>query len=447
MKSRISIIILLTVIFSAESRGQIKTQITPGYEQRIKDCIDSLKIFDTHEHMFNPEMLKSTNFLDFSLLLQQNSYDGLISAGMSDSTMKQLFIEPLAAKEKWEIIKPYWNNSFNTVCNRILLLAIKDLYGIDDLNESTVEILSLKIKKAYEGDWFNHVLKDLCRIDYIIEDGDNVGEKYDYIRYAKRFNSWLTLRTKYSIDSLAVMEVEPIYTLEDYVKSLKNAFESALKKGMVAVKINVSYKRTISFDNVTPEAARKVFHSLINGNEDFTLTPQEAKPLQDYMLHQLLALAEKSKIPVAFHTGLQAGGINLIDNSDPRLLANLFSEYPDIKFVLFHGGYPFGGELTTLARNFKNVYIDMNWTYSISPAYAERYLNEWIEAVPISKIMAFGGDQRCVENTYGNLLIAKQIVSDVLIEKVRNGYMSESEAKTVARMIMHDNGLNFYNLK
>jgi hypothetical protein len=327
-----------------------------------------------------------------------------------------------------------------------LLLAIKNLYGIDDLNESTVETLSLKIRKAYEGDWFNHVLKDLCRIDYVIEDGDNVGEKYDYIRYAKRFNSWLTLRTKYSIDSLAVMEVEPIYTLEDYVKSLKNAFDSALKKGMVAVKINVSYKRTLSFDNVASEAARKVFHSLINGNEDFTLTPQEAKPLQDYMLHQLLALAEKNKIPVAFHTGLQAGGNNLLDNSDPRLLANLFSEYPDIKFVLYHGGYPFGGELTTLARNFKNVYIDMNWTYSISPAYAERYLNEWIEAVPVSKIMAFGGDQRCVENTYGNLLIAKQIVSDVLIEKVRNGYLSESEAKTVAKMILHDNGVKFYNL-
>jgi Predicted metal-dependent hydrolase of the TIM-barrel fold len=447
MRFRISIIILLTVIISTETQEQIKTSLNPGYEQRIKDYIDTLKIFDTHEHMFNPEMLKSTNFLDFSLLLQQNSYDGLISAGMPDSTLRQLFFEPLTPKEKWKIIEPYWNNSFNTTPDRILLLAIKNLYGIDDLNESTVETLSLKIKKAYEGDWFNHVLKDLCRIDYIIEDGDNVGDKYDFIRYAKRFNSWLTLRTKYRIDSLAVMEVEPIYTLEDYVRSLRTAFENALKQGMVAIKINVSYKRTLSFDNVTTEAARKVFHSLVNGNEDFTLSLQEAKPLQDYMLHQLLNLAEKYKIPVAFHTGLQAGGGNIIDNSDPRLLVNLFFQYPDINFVLFHGSYPFGGELTTLARNFKNVYIDMNWTYAISPAYADRYLGEWLEAVPASKIMAFGGDQRCVENTYGNLIIAKQIISDVLTDKVRNGYLSESEAKTIARMILHDNGVKFYNLK
>jgi hypothetical protein len=88
----------------------------------------------------------------------------------------------------------------------------------------------------------------------------------------------------------------------------------------------------------------------------------------------------------------------------------------------------------------------MNWTYSISQEYAERYLTEWLESVPVSKIMAFGGDQRCVENTYGNLLIAKRVVSNVLIKKVREGYMSESEVKTIARMILHDNGALFYGL-
>ncbi len=77
----------------------------------------------------------------------------------------------------------------------------------------------------------------------------------------------------------------------------------------------------------------------------------------------------------------------------------------------------------------------------------DRYLAEWIEAVPASKIMAFGGDQRCVENTYGNLVVAKQVISDVLTEKVRSGYLSEKEALTVAKMILYDNPAGFYNLK
>jgi hypothetical protein len=447
MKLYISLIISLSVSVFCRSQDTKVSVLTPGYEQRIRDFIDTSEVIDTHEHLLSPEILERTTFLDFSLLLEQNSYDGLIASGMSESMIRKLYFEPTTVSEKWKIIEPYWNKSFNTASNRILLLAIKDLYGINELNGSTVESLSAKIKKAYSGEWLNHVLKDLCRIDYLIEDGDNVGAKYDYFRYAKRFSPWLSVNTKFRIDSLAVMQVEPIYTLEDYVKSMRIVFEDALEKGMVVVKVNAAYKRTLSFEKVTTENARKVFRTLINGNEDLVISAKDAKPLQDYMMFQLLELAKQHKIPVAFHTGIQAGGVNIIGNSDPTLLTNLFYEYPDVNFVLFHGSYPFGGELITLVRNFQNVYIDMNWTYSISPTYARRYLNEWLEAVPASKIMAFGGDQRCVENTYGNLLIAKQVISDVLIEKVKTGYLSESEAIKIARMILYDNAAKFYNLK
>ena len=421
--------------------------LTPGYGQRIREYIDSLEIIDTHEHFFNPELLKNTSFLDFSLLLQQNSYDGLVSSGMPADMLQKLYIEQTPIQEKWKIVEPWWAKSFNTISNRILLLAIRDLYNINDLNHTTVELLSEKVKKAYSGNWFNYVLRDLCKIRYVIIDGDKIGPEYDYVKYEKRFSVWLNLNTKFRIDSIAVMQVDPIYTLEDYVKSMRIVFEDALKKGMVAVKINAAYKRSLYFENVPVENARKVFRTLINGNEDLVLPVKDARPLQDYMMFQLLDLARKYKVPVAIHTGIQAGGANTLGNSDPALLTNLFYEYPDVNFVLFHGSYPFGGVVTTLVRNFKNVFIDMNWTYAISPSYAGRYLAEWIEAVPASKIMAFGGDQRCVENTFGNLVIAKKVISDVLVEKVSTGYFSEEEALTVARMILYDNPAGFYNLK
>ncbi len=447
MRLHFSLIIFMTASLVCLPQESKISVLTPGYEQRIRDYIDSIKIIDTHEHFFNPELLKSTTFLDFSLLLQQNSYDGLVSSGMPEEMLQKLYMEPTSVTEKWKIIEPYWDKSFNTVSNRILLLAIKDLYSISELNRSTVEPLSALIKKAYSGEWFNYVLKYRCNLKYVIMDGDNVGQKYDYVKYVKRFSAWLSLNTKFRIDSIAVMQVEPIYTLEDYVKSMRIVFEDALKNGMVAVKINAAYKRSLYFEKVPVETARKVFRTLINGNEDLVLPAKDAKMLQDYMMFQLLDLSRKYKVPVAIHTGIQAGGTNTLGNSDPALLTNLFYEYPDVNFVLFHGSYPYGGVVTTLVRNFKNVFIDMNWTYAISPSYAGRYLAEWIEAVPASKIMAFGGDQRCVENTYGNLVVAKQVISDVLTEKVRTGYFSEKEALTVARMILYDNSAGFYNLK
>ena len=89
----------------------------------------------------------------------------------------------------------------------------------------------------------------------------------------------------------------------------------------------------------------------------------------------------------------------------------------------------------------------MNWIYTISPSYSERYLNEWIETVPVSRLTAFGGDAMVVENVYSELIRAKKIISDVLCNKVREGYISESEAKMIAKMILHDNAAKLYGLE
>ena len=451
MKFQPSIIILYLFLFPylipANANPGPKCTALPGYRERIEEYVDSLAVFDTHEHLFNPEELKNTYFLDFTLLLHQNMYDDLVSSGMPNSVYNQLFNQPLKATEKWKIIEPYWNKSFNTASSRVLLLSIKELYGIDSLNGSTVDSLSSRIKQAYSGDWFNHVIKDLCKIDNVIQETDFIGVNRPYVSYTDKFSDWITATRKYRIDSLSVAQMEPINNLEDYVRSMSIAFEEAIKMGMVAVKINVAYSRSLNFEKVSHEIAEKVFTQIKNGNESHSVSFKDAKPLQDYMLRRLLDMAGRYKLPVTFHTGLQAGNGNIIENSNPALLSNLFFDYPDLKFILYHGSYPFGGILSSLAKIFSNVYLDMSWVYAISPSYAKQYLNEWLETVPVSKIMAFGGDQRCVENTYGQLMIAKKIISEVLSDKVHEGYITEYEAKTIARLILHDNGIQLYKIK
>ena len=291
----------------------------------------------------------------------------------------------------------------------------------------------------------DRILKDSCHIDFIIQDGFNIPGKNTYIRYAKRFEDWLTVRSKFRIDSIAIRQLDPIFTLEDFVKSLQLEFEKGVKEGMTVVKIFTAYSRTLNFERVETNAARKVFKTLVNGEEDHIIPWNDAKPLQDYIFYQLMDLAKKYKIPVTVHTGLQAGKNNFISNSDPTLLSGVFKAYPEVRFILYHGSYPFGGLLSALAKNYPNVYIDMNWTWSISPTYIERYLNEWIETVPASKLIAFGGDAMVVENIYSELITAKRIISKVLTAKVRDGYFTETEARKVARMILHDNAAILYN--
>ena len=61
--------------------------------------------------------------------------------------------------------------------------------------------------------------------------------------------------------------------------------------------------------------------------------------------------------------------------------------------------------------------------------------------------MGFGGDFLHVEGIYSHLLLAKQIVSNVLIDKVRDGYFTEDESIKIAQMLLHDNAVRILDLK
>ncbi|HBC78196.1 MAG TPA: hypothetical protein DEO60_03615 [Bacteroidales bacterium] len=446
MRFRVTLLILIFSLLPGKAQKYLHYLQAPGFENRIVHYIDTIRIIDTHEHLISPEMLKDSYFLDFSLLFMQNGYDDLVSAGMPDTLFNTIFNRQLDPVSKWNIIEPYWNNSFNTSFNRLILQSTARLYGINELNESTVGPLSEKIRKAYGTDWFDRIIRDSCRIHYFIKDGNNMPGKDGFARYEKRFDDWLTIRSKYRIDSLAVSQLDPIYSLDDFVKSLETAFEKELKNGMIAVKIFSSYYRTLLFEKTSADAAKKVFKTLVNGEEDFKISMKEAKPLQDYMLFKLLDLVRKYDKPVAIHTGIQAGKGKILGDSDPELLTGLFIDYPDVKFVLYHGSYPYGGEVSALAKNYRNVYIDMNWVYMVSPTYSERFFNEWLEMVPVTRITAFGGDCMVVENVYSELISAKRIISKVLINKVREGYITEHEAMVIAKMIFHDNAAKLYKL-
>ena len=164
-----------------------------------------------------------------------------------------------------------------------------------------------------------------------------------------------------------------VSSLDDYLSSLRKAFEAGVDFGMVAVKSGLAYNRILKYDNTSTERAQGVFDAIFSSE---VVSTGELKALQDFMMHRVLDMAEEYDLPVQIHTGLQAGNGNIITNSNPTHLVNLFMEHPGVNFCIFHSSYPYGGELSTLAKNFPNVFIDMCWTPVISPAYSIRYLDE-----------------------------------------------------------------------
>jgi hypothetical protein len=445
------VIAIFILFFSGSllfAQVQIVDPPASGFETRIRSAVEDIWIIDTHEHLpTEAERLKKNDQIDFTYLFSHYANEDLVSASNSRGIMNAVFGNDFPIEERWELFKPFYQAMRNTAYGRVPLIIARDLFNISEINDTTYSELSQKLKAAGKPGWYHYVLKERAHIELSIQDVGTKEPDQTLFRHVERFDDFIYISSGTEIKQLGKQHEIQIQTLDDFVKTLHKAFQTGLKRGMIGVKSGLAYNRILKYDNVPEKDAAEIFNRLLSADSDQkNLTSQELKSLQDYMMHRVLDLANEFKMPVQIHTGLQAGNGNIITNSNPTHLINLFMEYPDVNFCIFHSSFPYGGELTTLAKNFPNVFIDMCWTHVISPSYSIRYLHEWLETVPANKIMAFGGDYSIVEAVYAHAVIARQVVSTVLVEKVRSGYLTEPEALDIANRILRENALEIFRL-
>jgi predicted TIM-barrel fold metal-dependent hydrolase len=232
--------------------------------------------------------------------------------------------------------------------------------------------------------------------------------------------------------------------VEGLKRALESHFVKGLKVGMVTAKTTIAYQRDLRFEQVSVVDAQTDFERLMRDDDKAANAAQELewrpyKRLADHMFHHLVRLAAEHRVPMQIHTGLTAGNGGYVENTRPSLLQNLFHLYPNVQFDLFHIGYPYHHELTVLAKQFPNVYVDFCWMHIVSPAAAREALHEMLDAVPANKIFGYGGDYRYPELSYAHLLMARRNIATVLAERVEAGLASEREAAQLGRWFMHDN--------
>ena len=437
--------------------------------ERIKAEVEAISLVDTHEHIML-EAERNECAVDFSYLFAHYNSSDLISAGLSPRMMeairlpmypvrvevykrrkvRRIIPEPerldMSLDERWQAMEPFWDMIRNTAYAKQTLITIRDIFGIDDLNRNTYRHLSEAIAKSRKPGWYRHVMREKANIAVSIVDWQSTDLQPDIFVPTMRLDHFVGVLSRADLGILEGESGMAIHSLDDLVKAMRTTLEGYKAKGAVAVKSALAYNRVLKYDKVSRHEAEIAFNR-IAGHLGEGLAWLEAKPLQDYMMHQVIRAAIEVGLPIQIHTGLQEGNENIITNADPTHLVNLFIEYKEAKFDLFHGGYPYVHEWATLAKYFANVTADITWLPIISPEMARRLLHELIETVPGNKIMAFGGDSMTVEMAYGHAVMARQVVARVLSEKVDEGYLSEDEAVALARRMLRDNPASLYKLK
>jgi predicted TIM-barrel fold metal-dependent hydrolase len=427
----------------------------PVYDE-IKAHVDRIRLVDTHEHLI-PERERLSAEVDvLATFFPHYASSDLRSAGMTETELRMIRDPKVPLEERWGVFEPWWEMIRNTGYARAIEIAARDLYGVDGICSETYGELSDRIRERNREGLYRWVLKERSGIDVSINDTVNVDVDRSLFAPVYRFGEFLNVRDRTSLEALGRKAGGPIHTLGDMVSALK-AEMGRLAPRIVGVKIGLAYSRPISFEKVRFSEAEEAFNAIYrvegmrvsDDPEYWKLVPEypgyEAlRPMQDYLVHAMIGEAERRGLPVQIHTGLQEGNENVVFHSNPELLINLFMEYGDCRFDIFHGSWPYWEELGAIAKNFPNVYIDMCWMHIISPSRSRSALGDWLDEVPANKIMGFGGDYLFVEGSYGHSVIARENVARVLASKVEEGVYPMERAKTYASWILRENPMRLF---
>jgi len=428
----------------------------------ILNYIETLDIIDTHEHLPCREEDRDMKADVLKEFLGHYFNRDLVSAGLSMENHNRVVEEELPIMEKWKMVEPYWEISRYSGYGRALDIVASDIYGIDKIDGSTIEELNDKFLKTLKPGHFKKILKDKCRIKTSLLNVETLDKKYDprqerSIHCDKKFFSPV-YRIKDLVQPNLWFQIEKvekqsgirITSFSRWLEAAGIMIEKAYSMGAVALKNGLAYTRTLKYERAERSRAEEEFNRIFSTKHmpDWNDRPAPTgKAFQDYMFHFILDIANHENMIVQIHTGIQEGNGNILSNSNPGLLSNLFLEYPDITFDIFHISYPYQNELTVLAKNFANVFIDMCWAHIVSPNASVNALLEWFDTVPLNKISAFGGDYLFIDGVYGHLKLAQQNVAKALSIKVGEGLFDIDRANDIAKMLFYDNPKNIFRLK
>lgn len=405
---------------------------------RLSNTVQTLAFFDTHEHLPTEEdrIAERPGILD---LFHYVGCD-LVAAGAKPEDIEFAFDKNNDIKDRWKRILPFLERSKNTEYRRAYLSGLKLVHGIEDPRPENIaefdEVIRNRPAKGFYGD----TLGKIANIGYIVNDRPDQNHQAPLFVSTGRIDDFLLVDSG-KLKSLSLKEGGESYAQAvQALHSLAAGFANSPRH--CCVKIPVAYHRSLDFGNGVSSRAESLFQTAVNHPDK--VTREDKLELGNCFFHEFMKIASDLSLPVQIHTGLLAGGLRRLQDASPMLLADNLLRYSSVKVSLFHAGFPWTREVGVLAKNFPNVSADLCWVHVISSHVARNTLREWLEYIPYTKILAFGGDYHNVEGSCAHALIARENILAVLRDMVQCGRFSKDLAVDAAERIMQKNGKELF---
>jgi hypothetical protein len=425
-----------------------------SFYRRLWQELQGITIYDTHEHLYPEDYLwRTPQGTELERLPAWKVFDCAYIHG------------------SWQSAGGYaeWANLINrqkgTGYLKSLLWAFEDLFDLEPPVTATyLEELENIINQAYTGDAptndrLYHVIKDHMHAETVIQNLSPIDQHLKLPQptfqatagLSSICNGVLVPNNTKNLDEnvpywFATQKMgknlADIRTLDDYMDVIDHLIDFISSKKFLCANFQLAYERLFQF----PEPDKDVSKIRVLFNKK-NLTQEEQWKFGDYILYYFLErMTKKWNHPVQFHTGLGqmiAGGGNAIN------LNHLFRKFPDLKFDVLHGNYPWHMVLAGMMHQIPNIYADLSWLCITSPTATQQALVQLIEIgdmagtqsghEPSWRTAVFGGDCVMVEGSYGALLMTKDVVCRAMDELYDRGLVLERDAVEIAGRLLYDN--------
>lgn len=424
------------------------------FEELFKK-IEELPVIDCHEHILGPKK-ELTRREPIASLIQGYVQSDLLSAGISQKELELLCNNDIETEEKWKIFEKFWKRIEFTAYARVTKLIMRDIYGEDEISLDSIlrirdkvllptkENYDLLFEKANIKVILSDTLWDLQTLEKFIEGKLDYYEKIRFLFSLPQFHR--NVRSFDFVQSVGALLDRHIISLEDYLEVVYELLKKAKERGIVGIKDQSAYERSLDYEIVPRYEAERLFNKILSDPRNYLGWP-EAKPLDDFLFHQFMRFAIELNLPVQIHTGHMAGIRNRIEKTNAVLLSSILELYRNLKFDLFHGNWPYIGEILFLAKNYPNVYIDLCWVNIIDPIYSEELYSRTILTIPHIKINGFGGDYFDVpEYIVSHLKICRENIARALVKLIRMGWIDENSSIEIAEDWLFNNPRTLFNI-
>jgi predicted TIM-barrel fold metal-dependent hydrolase len=410
-------------------------RLTPA-AQRLFAAFGEFEIIDAHEHL-DREPYRTDRKVDALLLFGHYTRTDLATAGMSDTEYRSMMDASGDLDERWRMFKPYLECIRYGSYARPAFIAAQEIYGFDDINDKTYRPLSEAMQKENRPGIYDRILRQRCKIRLALTQCGRLDLGTDILAPVTWIWDYANVTKWREVEKRAAdlgLQADALRDPEDYVELMRAGIRKWKAGGAVGLKM-----MTAPLGQPERIAVARAWKALRGGR----IEGEDVTHLRDYLTHACLRIAGEEELTVAVHTGMWGDFRTL----DPKFMIPVVQQHPGTRFDIYHMGMPWVRETGVIAKNFANVWANLCWTHVISPVMTRAALDEWIDLVPLNKIIGFGGDYNvAVEKVYGHLKMAKEDIALVLGRRIDDGLMTYAQAVGVARQWFFDNPKTCYRL-